>query len=321
MDTWWQAPAKDAMLKVTLPGNRIINRFMIKEAIAHRGERVEAHFLEARINGQWQRIADGRTIGHKRILRFPAVETDAFRLHITKSRLAPAIAHISAHYYDEPPKPVRFQRDENNMLSMGVGIAFSWNDHGVSDLTQNIHYTTDGSEPRQSSVLYTEPLSLPLGGHIRARAIVEGRKGPITDVWIGIDRKNWTATDSYGRTEEPSRVLNGNPQSRWITHQSDEGPFGITIDMKEVFTISGFKYLPNTQGGFIERYQVEISTDGQTWQAIHEGTFGNIINDPSERTVLFDNSFSARYVRLSGLIPPGALQQVGAAEIEILQSL
>jgi alpha-L-fucosidase len=279
---------------------------------------VEEHFLEARINGQWQRIVDGKTIGHKRILRFPAVETDAFRLHITMSRLAPAIAHVSAHYYDEPPKPVRIRRDETGMLSMGVGIAFSWNDYGVSDLTQNIYYTTDGSEPGLTSELYTEPISLPLGGYIRARAIVEDRKGSVSEARMGILRKNWTATDSKGRTEEPSRVLNGNPRSRWITDEADKGPFNITIDMQNLYEITGLKYLPNTDGGFIESYEVEISTDGENWQRIHRGIFGNIINDPGERIVLFSSSHQARYVRLSDLKPPGSFTSVGAAEIEML---
>ncbi len=318
MDTFWQTPETKATLEVKLPEKRVINRFMIKEAIAQRGERVEEHYLEARINGEWQRIVDGKTIGHKRILRFPAIEADAFRVHITKARLAPAIAHISAHYYNEPPKPVRFQRDENGLLSMGVGIAFSWNDYGVSDLTQNIYYTKDGSEPGPSSALYSGPLSLPLGGHVRARAIVEERQGPVSEIRMGIARQNWTATDSRGRTEEAGRVLNGNMHSHWVSHEADTGPFSITIDMKDTFTITGLKYLPNPGGGFIEHYRVEVSTDGQRWQTIHRGTFGNIINDPVERTAWFANSHDARFVRLSGLTPPGAYRQVGAAEIEIL---
>jgi len=317
LDTWWQAPAKEAMLEINLPENRLINRFMIKEAIARRGERIEDHFLEARIDGQWQRIANGKTVGHKRILRFPAVETDAFRLHITQSRLAPAIAHVSAHYYDEPPKPVRIRRDQTGKVNMGVGIAFSWNDHGVADLTQNIFYTTNGSEPTPESNLFKEPISLPLGGQIRARAIVGSRKGPVTEVQLGISRQNWTATDSHGRTEEPSKVLNGNPHSRWITHEDDKGPFSITIDMKDAFNISGLKYLPNPNGGFIESFDVEVSTDSLTWKRIHRGTFGNIVNDPSERLVMFAETHRARFVRMSALKPPGTLMRVGAAEIEV----
>jgi alpha-L-fucosidase len=317
METWWQAPAKETMIEISLPEKRTINRFMIKEAIAQRGERIEEHYLEALIEGEWQQIADGKTVGHKRILRFPAIETDAIRLHITKARLAPAIANVSAHYYDEPPKPVRFRRDQNGLLSMGVGIAFSWNDYGLSDLTQKIYYTVDGTEPVQESSEYTEPISLPLGGQIKARAIVGGRQGPISEVFMGIQRQNWTATDSHGQEEEPSRVLNGNPHSQWITHEADKGPFSITIDMKTKHDVAGIKYLPNLNGGFIESYNVEISSDGQFWKRIHSGTFGNIVNDPSERHVFFAETHQAKYIRLSALRPPGSFTRVGAAEIEV----
>jgi alpha-L-fucosidase len=97
---------KEAVIEVTLPEKRTVNRFMLREPIAHRGERIEEHELEARIDGTWVHIASGKTVGHKRILRFPAVNADAFRLSITKSRLEPAISEVSAHFYDEPPKPV-----------------------------------------------------------------------------------------------------------------------------------------------------------------------------------------------------------------------
>jgi len=187
-DTWWQAPGKEASLEVTLPAPRKVNRFMIMEAIAHRGERVEDHFLEALVDGVWQVVARGRTIGHRRILRFPAVETDAFRITITRSRLAPAIARISAHYHDEPPKPVRIRADREGMVSMGVGFSFTWNDYGHTDLSQEIYYTLDGIEPTTASARYETPFVPPAGSFIRARAIVEGSKGPVSDLHIGAAR-------------------------------------------------------------------------------------------------------------------------------------
>ena len=150
-NTWWDAPAKEAVIEVTLPEERLVNRFMLREPIAGRGERIEDHHLEARVNGAWVRVADGRTVGHKRILRFPAVRADAFRVNITRARLEPAISELSAHYYDEPPKPVVIRRDE------------------------------DGSEPTTASERYEKPLELPHGGFIRARAIVGGRGGPVAE--------------------------------------------------------------------------------------------------------------------------------------------
>jgi len=316
--TWWQAPGKEASLEVILPGKRLVNRFMIKEAIAQRGERVEEHYLEARIDGSWVRVAEGKTIGHKRILRFPPVEADGFRLTITQSRLAPSVAHISAHYYDEPPKPVVIRRDREGMVTMGVGTSFSWKNHGTADLSQDIYYTLDGSDPTVNSFRYTEPLEMSMGGDIRARAIVEGREGSLSEVRLGILRSGWRATDSEGRTDEPGRVLNGNPNSRWVLDEGSHGRLSLTIDMQQALRISGFTYLPAAPAGFIESYEVMISSNGSSWETIHRGSFGNIRNDPSWRTVLFDREYDARYVRLSNLRPPGGFNRVGAAEIEIL---
>ena len=316
-DTWWQAPAKEATLEVILPEERTVNRFMIREAIAHRGERVEEHYLEARIDGSWVRVADGKTIGHKRILRFPPVEADAFRLNITKSRLEPSVAHVSAHYYDEPPKPIVIRRDVNGMVTMGVGTDFVWRPHGAVDQSQEIYYTLDGSEPTVESAMYEEPLEMPLGGHIRARAIVEEREGSVSENRMGILRTDWTAWDSEGRQDEAARVLNGNTRSHWLSGEAAPGYHSLTIDMQREYVISGLTYLPHTAGGFIESFDVEVSPDGENWETIHRGTFGNIRNDPSLRTVMFDSEYEARYVRLSNLRPPGGLTRVGAAEIEI----
>ncbi len=314
--TWWQAPGKEASLEITLPEKRRINRFMIMEAIANRGERVEEHHLEARINGEWTRVATGKTIGHKRILRFPPVETDAFRLTITQSRLAPAIAHVSAHYYDEPPKPVVIERDSEGMMKMGVASNFVWRPENTADQSQDIYYTVDGSDPDAGSVKYTEPVSMPAGGHIKARAIVETRMGPVTEIRMGILPKGWTAADSEGRANEPARVLDGNPYSGWTLETGSGTPF-LSIDMKQEHLISGFTYLP-ARGGFIESFEVEVSADGQNWKHVHRGTFGNIMNDPSRRVVLFDNPVSARYFRLSELKAPGSHTRLGAGELQIL---
>ncbi len=316
-DTWWQAPAKEASLEVVLPEARTINRFMIREAIAHRGERIESHYLDARIEGSWRRIAEGKTVGHKRILRFSPVETDALRLTITQARLAPSIAHVSAHYYHEPPKPVTIDRHPDGTVTLGVGVTFSWRGATRPDQSQEIFYTLDGSEPTADSNRYSKPLSLPLGGHIRARAIIDDQKGAVSEKRVGILRDGWTAWDSDG-SQEAARVLDGNRASRWISSQAVAGTHSLTIDMQREYKIQGLTYLPAPAQGFIEGYEVMISRDGQTWESVHTGSFGNIINDPSRRTVLFDSPVNARYLQLSNLQAPGDMRQVGAAEVDIL---
>jgi hypothetical protein len=68
--------------------------------------------------------------------------------------------------------------------------------------------------------------------------------------------------------------------------------------------------MPNTSGGFVEALEVEISSDGETWKTTHHGSFGNIRNDPTLRTVLFQRVSEARYIRFFNLRPPAGLTRV-----------
>jgi alpha-L-fucosidase len=316
-DTWWEGSARQAEIEISLPEVQQINRFMIREAIAHRGERVEEHHLEAFTDGEWMKIAAGKTIGYKRILRFPPVETDRFRISITKSRLNPAISHISAHYYDEPPKPVVMRRNSEGNITLGVGTSFSWNNHGTADQSQPIYYTLDGTTPTTESFRYEDPFPLQRGGHITARAIMGEREGPVTEGRFGIVNRRWTATVSGSRQETGQEIR---LSQQWTCcEEGAVSPYLITIDMNENQTISGFTYTPSPdRNGFIESYSVEISENGEDWEVIHQDTFGNIRNDPERRIVLFDGEFETRFIRFSNLVPPGSAERIGAAEIQIL---
>ncbi len=89
-------------LIITTPAPVTFNRLMLQEAVATHGERVEAHAIDAWIDGHWQEIAQAKNIGNKRIHRFPDVTTDRIRLRIEAARFTPALSRISAHYYQKP---------------------------------------------------------------------------------------------------------------------------------------------------------------------------------------------------------------------------
>lgn len=50
--------------------------------------------LEAQINGQWKRIAEGTTIGEWLDLTFPPVKARLFRLNIRKASDTPTLAEL-----------------------------------------------------------------------------------------------------------------------------------------------------------------------------------------------------------------------------------
>jgi len=59
------------------------------------GQRVEAFSLDAWLDGDWREVAAATTIGHQRVLRFPAVTADRFRLRVTASLAAPCLSELS----------------------------------------------------------------------------------------------------------------------------------------------------------------------------------------------------------------------------------
>jgi alpha-L-fucosidase len=74
-----------------------INHCIIQEDIKF-GERIRRYKVEARINGQWEIICRGESVGHKRIEQFPTIETKTIRLTISESVTQPEIKNFSVYY-------------------------------------------------------------------------------------------------------------------------------------------------------------------------------------------------------------------------------
>ena len=96
--TWWAAASdrSDATLDLTLNGQQTFNVLMLQENIQV-GQRIELFILEGWINGEWQKLTEGSTVGYKRLLRFDTVTTDKVRLRILKSRLNPTISSFGLY--------------------------------------------------------------------------------------------------------------------------------------------------------------------------------------------------------------------------------
>ncbi|KEF06083.1 MULTISPECIES: alpha-L-fucosidase [Streptomyces] len=73
------------------------DRVAVGEDLRH-GQRVERFAVEARTGGTWRRIAEGTTVGHRRILALPApVTADAVRVRVLAARATPHLGPVTVH--------------------------------------------------------------------------------------------------------------------------------------------------------------------------------------------------------------------------------
>ncbi len=90
--TYWATDdgVTEAWLEIDLGGPTTFNRSMVQEHIAL-GQRVEEYAVEAWNGSRWEVVADGTTIGHKRLDRFGDVTATKVRLTIRKALACPTI--------------------------------------------------------------------------------------------------------------------------------------------------------------------------------------------------------------------------------------
>jgi len=74
-----------------------IDHIIVMEDIAH-GERIREYVLEALVPGNtWQKVLDGQSVGHKRIVRFPPIEVARVRIRVTRSVARPLVRQLSVY--------------------------------------------------------------------------------------------------------------------------------------------------------------------------------------------------------------------------------
>ncbi|MGE5296829.1 MAG: alpha-L-fucosidase [Solirubrobacterales bacterium] len=101
--TYWATDDEvhEAEVVVNLGEPTLFNRVRVQEYI-QLGQRIEGFTVEARVDGAWKKVAEGTTIGPRRILCFDGVLADQVRLAITSSRACPTISTLEL--YLEPAR-------------------------------------------------------------------------------------------------------------------------------------------------------------------------------------------------------------------------
>jgi alpha-L-fucosidase len=97
-DTYWTLDdgVTTGWLEVDLAAPQEFNIVRTEEFI-QLGQRVSKYKIEADIDGQWKPIADGTTIGYRKLDRFPKIRASKVRLTIVEARACPTIKSFGVH--------------------------------------------------------------------------------------------------------------------------------------------------------------------------------------------------------------------------------
>jgi alpha-L-fucosidase len=100
--SYWAADdnVRTCELAVCLDKPTRLNHVRVQEYI-QLGQRIESFAVDARVDGAWQEVATGTTIGPRKILRIPTVAADAVRLRITGSRACPTLSTLELYHGPE----------------------------------------------------------------------------------------------------------------------------------------------------------------------------------------------------------------------------
>jgi alpha-L-fucosidase len=73
-----------------------VNRILVQEYI-RLGQRVQEFQVYAFSGGEWKKLLDGTTIGHKIIRKFPVIKASKVKLVISKSKACPVISNLEIY--------------------------------------------------------------------------------------------------------------------------------------------------------------------------------------------------------------------------------
>jgi len=101
-DTYWAPNDADEQAEIVLTFAEPVqaNCVGLQEAIQF-GQRVRSFAVDGRLLGDWIRLAEGTTIGYKRLLRFQPVEVRQLRVRILSARACPVLSELMV--YNIPP--------------------------------------------------------------------------------------------------------------------------------------------------------------------------------------------------------------------------
>jgi alpha-L-fucosidase len=96
--SFWAAPAgaRTGTVELRWPRDATIDTVWIEEPIAM-GQRVRSFVVEGLRGRDWSQLAQGTTVGRRRIVQFPEATVRAVRVRVADSRAEPLLSRLSAY--------------------------------------------------------------------------------------------------------------------------------------------------------------------------------------------------------------------------------
>lgn len=307
--TYWSTDENvtKPVLTVVMPTEKSFNVLRLRENIKL-GQRIEGFEIDAFLQGKWQTVATGTSIGANKLIRLPqTVKTSKVRLRITGSPVSIALSDFGL--YKEPDHltaPV-ITRDQTGKVNIET-----------SGPVSSIHYTLDGSPPTQKSPAFRLPFLMEEAGLLKAIAVVGNKSSEVVTAEMELSKFHWKvyasgniAKNSDDQPEREKRTegyaVDEKPATLWSTLKGDSTlkfePASISMDMGRSVLVSSFSYLPRQDKkleGIVDQYSFYLSTDGVNWVQVAAGEFSNIRANPISQVIKLKTAVPARYFKFAG---------------------
>lgn len=290
---------KSGTITIDLGKPTPINRIILQEYIPL-GQRVKSFTVDYWDGKAFKQLDKQTTIGYKRILTFPTLQTSKIRVNILEAKACPVLSEIQVYNAPELISEPIISRNLQGLVSIKS-----------ENQNQVVFYTIDGSVPDMKSKKFTVPFDFPHGGTVKASAFINGTNqfGETVTSNFDVAPAKWKIVNADEEASGyPAKLaIDAQPQTSWLTKAGNNYPHQISVDLGEKLTLKGFTYIPGQDGkmeGVIYRYNFFHSQNGRNWQKIiDQGTFDNIKNNPVKQHVKFTKAVNARYIKLEAIAP------------------
>ena len=289
-ETYWVTD--DGVLKASLTIDfekpTEFNRFLIQEYIKL-GQRVKKFSLEAEIDGKWISIANHTTIGYKRILRFENTIATKIRLNIEDAKGCPLISNIEVYNAPAIVNAPKITRTKEGIVHLETP------EKGVE-----IFYTLDENEPTINSLKYTERFVISQPTTLKAFSYdpKTKRESDVVSVDFDICKKEWLIVNVEGKNSS-ELAIDDDKFTNWETTEVILSNYKIDLGKEE--TITGFTFTPSQDKnvfGVITHYSFYGSLNGHDWELLSKGEFSNIVANPIQQKIMFQQKTTVKYIKL-----------------------